>query len=83
MKTSIVGKPKGPIDVKRFYLPGVEIKEDCPSCGAHCDQDLDKQYMNYYFNERIVEFGYCQECDYVWERKFILEVTLRRVDDEL
>lgn len=42
----IEGAATGDIDVKRFYLPGVVIKDIC-KCGSEMVKDMKKDYFSY------------------------------------
>lgn len=45
MTTKIIGKAKGELDVKRFYIPGVKIESKCPKCGTKYVKDLERDYF--------------------------------------
>ena len=55
----ISGTPKGEIDIKRLYLPGVQITATCP-CGKELVKDFEEDYLSYPdFDEPISVYLYC------------------------
>jgi len=71
------------IDVKRFYLPGVVIKDVCPKCGAPWEHDFGSRYLSYpTVGARVNAGGYCQECDHEWEVMVVLKVSVELADPE-
>lgn len=50
---------------KRFYVPGVTLKANCPKCGAECERDLGGNYLSYpEYNSPIEIDLFCnEECD--------------------
>lgn len=47
MAVVIEGAAKGPTNEKRFYLPGVIVKAECPICASLVEEDLGKEYISY------------------------------------
>lgn len=75
MARLLKGSIKGPIDVKRFYLPGLEIEDDCPKCGVLWKFNGD--YISYpVAGEEIDLHAYCQDCNNEWSIKIQLQVTI-------
>jgi len=73
----IMGKISGKIDVKRFYMPGLLIRDDCPSCGASEMKDMSHQYVSYPNIGAKILFGfYCDECEHEWEKNIIINITV-------
>lgn len=70
----IIGQPKGEIDVKRFYLEGLEMKIICPNCNYEYDFNDYLSYPN--VNIPININCYCNECENEWKEKIILKVNL-------
>lgn len=69
------------IDVKRFYLPGVVLKERCPSCGAEALDDLGDRYLSYPTANVDFDHGmWCKDCGHEWKVKLHLRLELRRVE---
>jgi hypothetical protein len=65
------------IEVKRFYLPGVKIQDECRKCGTTVVRNYETQYLNYpTANEAFDETLYCEHCDREWDVKLILNVSL-------
>jgi hypothetical protein len=53
----------GTIDVKRFYLPGLEISRPCATCGATLTWD-DNDYVSYpKLGEPLMLYLFCYECN--------------------
>ena len=71
----IKGKFEGTIDVKRFYLEGIELKYTCPNCG---EEKVFTDYLSYpKVNEvESVDF-WCCECDHEWTETVILTLTVK------
>lgn len=70
-------KPKGVIEVKRFYLAGTIIEGTCPNCGEHIKHDLGDQYLSYpAMNTPFKESVYCEECDEEVEVTLQLNVSV-------
>ena len=77
-KVKITGELKPDLSVKRFHPNGLNITSDCPKCG-------ESSYVDtfYYppFNEVFEHTFYCDECDYEWQHKFKINISLEAVDD--
>lgn len=68
------------IDVKRFHLLGVEIRDVCPKCKVPCSVDLGNHYLSYPKYNQSDKFRMCcPECESEWEVKFLLKLTLEIV----
>lgn len=70
----ITGQPKGEIEVKRFYLEGIEIEVICPNCS-------NKKKWNDYLSYPDINIPtnlpcYCNECEHEWGETIILKVSL-------
>ena len=75
MPRILKGSIKGPIDVKRFYLPGVEVEDDCPKCGSIWTFNVD--YVSYpTAGDNIDLHAYCQNCENEWSVRVQLQVTI-------
>lgn len=61
------------IDVKRFYVPGLEAK--CPTCGKKCTHD----YLSYPVANKAEDVTfYCSKCDDAGKpAEFDRKVTVR------
>jgi hypothetical protein len=69
------------LGVKRFYLPGVNLKGKCPSCGAKAELDLDSNYLSYpTANVDFDEPMACNECCHEWSVGLRLNVSLEVVE---
>ena len=71
----IIGKMKGEIKCKRFYLDGVIIKDVCPTCGF--ENEFSNKYLSYPRAGEInmIHLG-CEECDTLWSKGIKLDVVL-------
>lgn len=81
LQTKIIGQPKGNIDQKRFYLPGVTIISDCPKCRRSQTKDLGQHCIYYGGNlngENKIYF-YCEECEEgaEWNVIIFLDVSVK------
>jgi len=73
----ILGQPEGEIEVKRFYLSGLQINVTCPECG---ESYLWENYLSYPDINIPIDFGLaCPECDYNWTEQIILNVNVELV----
>lgn len=71
----ITGEPKGTIEVKRLYLPGVTAQWTCPSCGIDGGCDYGNEYLNYPdMNKAFDLHQWCPECNHEWSVKVVLSV---------
>jgi len=77
MSIEILGQPKGEIEVKRFYLPEVQINVICPECGY---EYLWENYLSYPdVNTPIGLYLACRECDHNWSEQIILKLSVELV----
>lgn len=73
------GKPKGELDLKRCYLPGVKTTYTCPAhdCGHTWKEDFDGDNFGYpVMNKKMDLYCQCPECDLEWEEKVIFNVSI-------
>ena len=58
----------GEIDLdKRFYIPGIILRDTCPHCQAPYVRDFSDHYLSYPTTGKPVELtGYCGECEGEW-----------------
>lgn len=68
-------KPGEELGIKRFYLPGVTITDECTKCGAEYKTDLGDHYLSYPIIGKNTFTAYC-ECGHEWDIKVILGVAL-------
>ncbi len=75
----IEGTISGTLDVKRFYLPGVTIKDNCPKCGVELIKDFSNgEYLSYPTAGKPEKIHFwCEECDEEWSGEVILDINLR------
>lgn len=70
-------------DVKRFYIPGVELSSPCPKCGHVCVHDLSSDYLSYPTANVPMEEGfYCDECGHEWNEWIVLRVSVEAAGDK-
>lgn len=65
------------IDVKRMYLPGIFIKDNCPKCQKPCEIDLSSNCL--YYPELNVpnDVGFsCETCRTDWEVAIMLSINV-------
>jgi hypothetical protein len=73
----ITGQFKGAIDCKRFHLPGIVIRDDCPKCKRPIERDYESHYFSYpKVGERLQVYFWCEDCDAEWWRPAQLQVSL-------
>lgn len=71
------------LDVKRFYLPGVELSSPCPKCGHVCVHDLSSDYLSYpVANVPEDKHFYCDECNHEWDERIVLRVSVEAAVDQ-
>lgn len=65
------------IEVKRFYLPGYELTDECPKCKATTTYDLEDNYLSYPTANKPTRFNFCcSNCDHEWHRQILLTVKV-------
>lgn len=75
---SVNGEPYGDIECKRFYINGVSIDYDCPSCGNYGSLEnggpggLSYPPMNQPFDIDL----YCEHCHHEWSIRAQLSIKL-------
>ena len=71
---------KDEIEVKRFYLAGVEISANCPKCGKKIKYDIE-QYMSYpKLNKKETINFLCIKCDDFFEEHIKLVLTVEKYE---
>ena len=82
MADKITGLADGQtINCKRFYLPGVTIETECPTCGQKYVTDLGRDYLMYpLVNKPYEHYYYCGECDIEWSVPILLKISLELAD---
>lgn len=71
------------LDIKRFSIPEIIIKDNCPNCGIECNYDLGGiQSLAYpLVNTPIAINMYCGDgCEHEWKVQAILKVNLELVE---
>lgn len=73
----IKGKVEGCTDVKRFYLPGIEIETQCPKCSEIKNWKGRNEYLSYpVVGSNAINF-YCDDCDLEWEVEIQLDIMVK------
>ena len=68
---------------KRFYMPGVTVKQPCPNCGAAWECDMGDRYLSYpVVGETVKLSAGCGECDHEWTIPVVVRVTLELAKTE-
>ena len=70
------------IDCKRFYIPGVVLKEKCPKCGKVVEKDLHHdEYLSYpEVGINNIDFYHDDEdCEHEWTVPYTLKITLEKI----
>jgi len=74
LSIEILGQPKGEIEVKRFYLSGLQMNVICPECGF---EYLWGDYLSYPDVNTSIDLGLaCSECDHNWTEQIILKLNV-------
>jgi hypothetical protein len=75
----LYGKLNGKLDIKRFYPEGMEIRALCPKCN---NEYKETNYLSYpKMNEIVYLDCWCPKCEYGWEEKLRLCVSLERISE--
>ncbi len=73
----------GSINVKRFYLIGVQLREKCPTCGEMVEWDGDDQYVSYPVLGKVEKiYMYCDGCGNDFPKSIRLSLTVETFDKE-
>jgi len=78
----IEGKASGGTGDKRFYIPGVVLKDNCPKCKKEVELDMAVRYLSYpsIGGKEKVHFYCCEDdggCAEEWTKHVILELSVR------
>lgn len=74
----ITGKPEPQrLDVKRLYVTGLVLSDDCPECGKPVVIDLDNDHISYPSIGRPTPVYFYCPCDTEWERMLLLELSMK------
>lgn len=82
-KLEIINHPDSfHLDVKRFYVPGLEFKASCPKCNCVVSKDMAREYFHYPSTNTPMEIRmYCTECEDDWSAGYVsLKVTAEVVE---
>ena len=66
------------MEIKRLYLPGLGMEDNCPKCGKMCTLDFGEIDCLMYpkMNAANEMWMYCNDCDHRWEVPVFLKVSL-------
>jgi hypothetical protein len=74
VKVTVEGEVQGQLDVKRFQLPGLTVRGECPECSKPFALDLKSHYLSYpTVGTPVTVHTCCEHCD----REFAFDVTVR------
>jgi len=76
----VIGEMSGEADVKRFYMPGLKIEDECPDCKKTIHWDGERDYISYPVigGDTSVNFNfYCDACNKNWNVKGSLSLTVK------
>jgi hypothetical protein len=77
----IIGKPEPQrLEIKRFYVTGLALSDDCPNCGKAVKIDLEEDYISYPSIGRPTPVHFYCPCDTEWERNVIVNLTLKEAE---
>jgi len=63
---------------KRFYLPGISLKGNCPKCQAPWVNDFDDNYLSYPSAGIPLEVCVgCEACGETWTEQVVLNISLK------
>ena len=71
---------KDALDVKRFYLKGLVLKDKCPKCKSKVENDFGDEtgYLSYPTpGSPEPVFLWCEDCDHEWTVKVVLDINLK------
>ena len=71
---------KDSLDIKRFYLEGLVLEDECPKCKSMMENDFGDEpgYLSYPtpgMPESV--YFHCEDCDHEWEVKVVLDISLK------
>lgn len=79
MKETFYGEST--LDVKRFYMDGVQFKRPCPNCKAEVEKDFAYDYLSFpKVNKPIHLHMYCTGCEHEWQIKAKLNMSLELLE---
>lgn len=82
-KLEIISQPGSfELDVKRFYVPGLVFKSECPKCSQVCHKDMADNYFQYPTTDTPIGITvYCEKCEHYWVAGHVLlKVTVELVE---
>lgn len=80
--------PSLDMDVKRFYMPGVTFKSNCPHCGELQSKDMERHYLSYpkmnsplqvHFYHETEEDAQGRSESHEWSETIILSIAISEV----
>lgn len=77
LNARITGSLKGEIDVKRFYMPGIAIKAQCPYCQEEVETDFESDYLSYPVAGKPIAAHFYHEGKDGEDHEFEVMVTLK------
>lgn len=81
MGIRITGMMDGKVEVKRFYLPGIDIITTCPNCGY--EHEWEGDYLSYPDAGIPIDLPCCcLSCEHEWDERVILTIELKPAPPE-
>lgn len=75
-------KLEGEIEVKRFYLNGVEMVSLCPNCREASFWNGDSEYISHpNLDENQYVHFCCDDCEEEWEEYFKMSIVLEPINN--
>lgn len=66
-----------PINVKRFYMPGLRVSFRCPKCNAIRKVNFAIEYLSYPTANEMFDYSLCcTKCAHEWSVPVCLNVSL-------
>lgn len=74
--------PTYELEVKRFYVPGFVLKDNCPVCGQERCIDFSQHYLSYPEANKPFNYTmYCDDCNKEWVVRLILKIGLELAEE--
>ena len=75
----IKGKLEGNLDIKRFYLDGLDIDIICPKCK---NKYKFNDYLSFPQINKKTEINlWCEKCDNEWEENIIININIIKINN--
>lgn len=69
------------LPIKRLYVPGVQLVDNCPKCGKEHTKDFKNYCIDYpTANDFNSIYMACSDCNQEWEAKVFIEFGIKIVE---